>query len=81
MVRTVPNIVRKRKRRPSLLCYEDVIGLLRAEVEAAGGQSAWARQTGANRTSLNLTLSGRQGLTHGVLDALGLERVVAYTRK
>jgi len=77
----MPNSIRIRKRSPRLLASEDVIDLLRIEIDAAGGQAAWARQTGANRTSLNLILNGRHGLTRGVLDALGLERAIAYTPK
>lgn len=72
----MPN--RKRKAQQRLLSAEDVLELLTAEIEKAGSQSAWARRTGANRTSLNLTLTGRQPLTKNLLRALGLERVVAY---
>ena len=32
---------------------EDVIALLRSEVERAGGQSPWGRKNGINRTTLN----------------------------
>ena len=72
----MPN--RKRKAQQRLLSAEDVLKLLLAEVDKAGSQSAWARRTGANRTSLNLTLTGRQPLTRNLLRALRLERVVAY---
>ncbi len=61
-----------------LLSSEDVIELLRAEIEKAGTESAWARRTGANRTSVNLALKGRLGLQKNLLDALGLDMVVAY---
>ncbi|HUI97412.1 MAG TPA: hypothetical protein VLX44_16780 [Xanthobacteraceae bacterium] len=62
-----------------LLSAEDVLAILHDEIERAGSQTAWARRTGANRTSLNLALTGRQAVTRNLLDALGLERVVAYT--
>jgi hypothetical protein len=69
----------KRTRQRVLLSAEDVIEILHAEIEKAGSQTAWARRTGANRTSLNLALTGRQPVTQSLLDALGLERVVAFT--
>ena len=62
-----------------LLSAEDVIALLQVEIAKAGSQTAWARRTGANRTSLNLALTGRQPVTQSLLEALGLVRVVAYT--
>jgi hypothetical protein len=70
--------VNQGKPRRVLLSSEYVIEFLRAEVEKAGTESEWARRTGANRTSLNLTLNGRLGLQKNILDALGLEMVVAY---
>jgi hypothetical protein len=72
-----PNSKRGRQKQ-SLLSSQDVIELLRAEIEKAGTESAWARRTGANRTSVNLVLKGRLGLQKNLLDALGLDMVVAY---
>jgi hypothetical protein len=69
----------KRNGQRRLLSAEDLIALLEAEIAEAGSQTAWARRTGANRTSLNLALTGRQPITQNLLDALGFERVVAYT--
>ena len=75
----MPNRHAKRGRQKQmLLSSDDVIELLRAEVEKAGTESAWARRTGANRSSLNLVLKGRVGLQKNLLDALGLDVVVAY---
>ena len=75
----MPNRNAQRTRQPRLLSTEDVIELRHAEIAEAGSQTAWARRTGANRTSLNLALTGRQPVTRSLLDALGLDRVVAYT--
>ena len=75
----MPNRNAKRTRQRQLLSAEDVIRILHAEIEKAGSQTAWARRTGANRSSLNLALTGRQPVTRNLLDALGLERVVAFT--
>jgi len=75
----MPNRNAKRTRQRLLLSAEDVIDLLHTEIDKAGSQTAWARRTGANRTSLNLALTGRQAVTRSLLDALGLERVVAFT--
>jgi hypothetical protein len=66
------------RQKQMLLSSQDVIELLRAEIEKAGTESAWARRTGANRTSVNLVLKGRLGLQKNLLDALGLDMVVAY---
>jgi hypothetical protein len=66
------------RQKQMLLSSQDVIELLRAEIEKAGTESAWARRTGANRTSVNLALKGRLGLQKNLLDALGLDMVVAY---
>ena len=74
----IPKRTAKRNRQRRLLSTEDVIALLETEIAKAGSQTAWAQRTGANRTSLNLALNGRQSVTQNVLDALGLERVVAY---
>ncbi len=69
-----------RRQNGEVLFVEDVIRLLKAEIEKAGGQSEWTRRTGANRTSVNLALHGRQRLQKNVLDALGLQQITAYVR-
>ena len=51
---------------------EDVIDLLRAEVVRAGGQVAWSKKTGINRTSLNRILNGHVPPTKTMLKALKL---------
>jgi hypothetical protein len=73
---SMPNTRKLPRRKRELLSYEDVVQLLRAEIDRAGTESEWARRTGANRTSLNLALKGRVGLQKNILDALGLKKVV-----
>jgi hypothetical protein len=77
----MPNRNRQPNHKRQLLSHEDVVELLRAEVGKAGTESAWARRTGANRTSLNLALKGRVGLQKNILDALGLRKVVVVAYK
>ena len=59
-----------------LLDDDDLVNLLRARVKSAGGQSAFARQYGVDRTYLNLVLNGkRRPAVPGILEALNV-RVV-----
>jgi DNA-binding phage protein len=54
---------------------EDVMDLLRSEIKQAGGQSAWARSTGIDRTRLNKTLNGQKPPTKTIIKALNLRMV------
>ena len=56
---------------------DDVVKLLQSRVEAAGGQSAFARQTGVDRAHLNRVLKGMRAPTVSLLDALNLRIVYA----
>jgi DNA-binding phage protein len=56
---------------------KDVVRLLREEVERAGGQVAWSKKTGVNRTNLNRILKGERPPSKAILDALK-PRVVVY---
>jgi hypothetical protein len=58
---------------------EDVIRLLRVEIDKEGSQSAWARRHRIERPSVNAMLSGRIPVSKTVADALGLRRT--YTLK
>jgi len=62
-----------------LLDEKDVLRLLREDVDKAGGQSAWARQTGVNRVHLNKVLKGKRPLTRTILQALKLKKVYTAT--
>jgi hypothetical protein len=54
---------------------EDVIRLLRLEIEKDGSQAAWARRCKIERPSVNAMLAGRIPVSRTVADALGLRRV------
>ncbi len=58
---------------------EDVIRLLRVEIEKDGSQAAWARRRRIERPSVNAMLSGRIPVSRSVAEALGLRRT--YTAK
>lgn len=55
---------------------------LRAELsrqcDMAGGQSEWARRHGVARTQVSEAISGRRDIPLGILNAMGLVRVVRY---
>ena len=53
----------------------DVIRLLRLEVERAGGQKAWAKKTGTSRTVINKALNARQLPSKKIIRALKLRAV------
>jgi hypothetical protein len=61
-----------------LLDEEDVLRLLREDIDRAGSQSAWARRTGCDRANLNLVLKGKRHLPPTIIKALKLKKVVAY---
>jgi len=54
---------------------KDVVDLLRITIEREGGQSAFARASGVNRTYLNLVLHGKAPVYDTIAKALGLRRV------
>jgi len=58
------------------LQVQDVIKLLRDEIERAGSQSEWARQTGVQRTQINRVLNLRRLPPSQLCRALGLEWVI-----
>ena len=58
-----------------VLNNDDVLDLLRASVKREGGQTAFAKHHGINRTHLNMVLRGKRPMGHAVADALGLRTV------
>jgi DNA-binding phage protein len=62
-----------------LLDENDVLQLLNEVIDRAGGQSAWARQTGVNRGQLNKVLRGKRALSSKILQALKLKKVYTTT--
>jgi len=61
--------------------YGGVLNLLREEVSKAGGQVAWSKRTGVNRSHLNLTLNGHRPLTESIIAALQLRVVYIRAQK
>jgi hypothetical protein len=57
---------------------EDVLRLLIEEVNEAGGQVAWSKKTGVNRSNLNRVLRRHRPLPESILAALQLR--VVYVR-
>jgi hypothetical protein len=58
---------------------DDVVGLLRIAIEREGGQSAFARHHGINRSQLNTILTGRRRVGHAIAELVGLRK--AYVVK
>ena len=54
---------------------DDVVHLLRAAVEREGGQSAFAKRHGINRTYVNMILNGKRSVGKFVAKALRLRKV------
>ena len=64
------------KRKPGpVLEPEDVLRLLRSEIERAGGQRPWAKSMGLDRPNVNRVLHGLRPLNMSIIKALKL-RVV-----
>jgi DNA-binding phage protein len=53
-----------------MLDNKDLVRLLRSEVEKAGGQSAWARREGIDRTLLNRVLNDQKPPSKEIIRAL-----------
>ena len=58
------------------LNVQDVIELIRGEIDRVGGQSEWARQTGIQRPVINRVLNGRRLPPSQLCRTLGLEWVI-----
>jgi hypothetical protein len=63
-----------------LLDDKDVLALLKAEIAKAGSQSTWARQHRVDRPSVCATLNGNKKTSPQLIKALGLKKIVVYTR-
>jgi hypothetical protein len=68
------------RKRP-LLGLDEVVRILRKEVEQAGSQAEFARRTGVSRPNLNSAITGNRPPTRDVLQALNLKKVFAYERE
>jgi hypothetical protein len=60
---------------------DEVVALLRREVEKAGGQVAWSKGSGIDRALLNKVLNGRRPPTAGMIKALNLRVVFTPQNK
>jgi hypothetical protein len=54
---------------------DDVVRLLRAAIEREGGQTAFAKRHGLDRSGVNMILHGKKRVNDSVAAALGLRRV------
>lgn len=64
-----------------MMSEQDVLDRLRTAIAAGGSQRAFARQHRLSEQYLSDVLRGRREMGQGILDALGVERVVAYREK
>jgi hypothetical protein len=71
---------KKLSRSGRLLRAADVIELMKDAIGKAGSQSSWARQRSARQPDINNALLGRRLPVKAILDAIGLEKVVAYEK-
>jgi hypothetical protein len=53
---------------------DDIVRLLRAAIEDEGGQVAFAKHHGVNRTYLNMVLNRRRPVGDSIAEALGLRK-------
>ena len=63
---------------PRPLDRKSVLRLLREQIKQAGGQSAWARNTGVERATVNRTVTGLCPLRPSILKAMGIEKAGFY---
>jgi hypothetical protein len=64
-----------------ILEIADLIRLLRSEITQAGGQKAWAKKKGLDRSHVNTILNGRRPLTKKIIQALSLRVVFVQQQK
>jgi hypothetical protein len=80
LLRARPITPPARTKEHKLLTVDDVRELLRAEIDKAGTQTAWARRARVNRSIACAILAGKKTLQPKIVKALGLKKVIAYTR-
>ena len=64
-----------------ILELDDVISLLRSEVERAGGQATWAQKAGVHRVYVNKVLNGHRPPNKAIINALSLRMVFVSRSK
>jgi DNA-binding phage protein len=63
-----------------ILELEDVVSLLRAEVQRAGGVSAWSKKTRVSRTIVSKALNNLKPPTKSIIKALKLRAVFVVSK-
>lgn len=64
-----------------MLNEQDMMERLRAAIQAAGSQKAFADAHKVSQQYVSDVLNGRRGVGKKILDALALEQVVSYREK
>jgi DNA-binding phage protein len=64
-----------------ILTEEDVVELLRHQVNKTGDQNDWAKTTGVHRNTINKALQRRITPTQSIIDALNLKIVYRLKKK
>lgn len=64
-----------------MLTEQEVVARLRAAIDTAGSQAAFARRHGISNQYVSDALRGRRELGQKILEAIGVERVVSYREK
>jgi len=62
------------------LDQNDVIRLLRSEVNRAGGQKEWAKKNGIVPSTISMVLTGYRPPNKKIISALKLRRIVVFER-
>ena len=65
----------------SLLLADKVRDVIRDEVVRAGSQLGWAKRIGTRASDVNKILRGKKLPPRAILDAVALQKVVAYRHK
>ena len=60
---------------------DDVQNLLDARIKSAGGQIAFAKRMGLDRSHMNMVLNGKRHLSPSIIAALDLRVVYAPVRR
>jgi hypothetical protein len=58
----------------------DVIRLLRSEINRAGSQKEWAKKNGVVPSMISMVLTGDRPPNKKILSALNLRRVIVFER-
>ena len=65
----------------SNMTREQLLARLRRECEQVGSQASWAKANGMSAVYVSDVLAGKREPAGKLLEALGVERVIAYRSK